>query len=110
MEPTEITGPSAEQATQAVHAVFATFYEALTSYAINNAGQGPEELEVLVIPDENGHSYLRERTLPSDPWGRPYLYSTTGSGFNFELSTLGADGVEGGTGPNADIVMDQDSF
>ena len=39
--------------------------------------------------------------LKTDPWGSPYLYEKNGS--NFTLMSLGADGVEGGEGPDADI-------
>lgn len=43
------------------------------------------------------------KKLPNDPWGRPYLYATPGQHGAFDISTLGADGVPGGTGENADI-------
>lgn len=48
--------------------------------------------------------YLR-RALPSDPWGRPYLYETPGPGsFAFVVRSHGADGSPGGQGPDADIA------
>ncbi|MBF0340573.1 MAG: type II secretion system major pseudopilin GspG [Magnetococcales bacterium] len=40
---------------------------------------------------------------PKDPWGRPYLYLRPGAHGEFDLYTLGADGVEGGEEANADI-------
>lgn len=40
---------------------------------------------------------------PRDPWGRAYLYLRPGVHGEFDLYTLGADGVEGGDGDNADI-------
>lgn len=43
---------------------------------------------------------------PSDPWGHPYRYEpppTPGAG-RFILESLGADGAEGGTGVDEDIV------
>ncbi|MBF0213614.1 MAG: type II secretion system major pseudopilin GspG [Magnetococcales bacterium] len=40
---------------------------------------------------------------PKDPWGRPYLYLRPGARGEFDLYTLGADGVEGGEGDNADV-------
>jgi general secretion pathway protein G len=43
------------------------------------------------------------KKLPNDPWGRPYLYAAPGEHGAFDISTLGADGVPGGTGENADI-------
>ncbi len=45
----------------------------------------------------------------TDPWGRPYLYERSGLGGvaqEFRLYTLGADGVPGGTGKDADVSSD----
>jgi general secretion pathway protein G len=49
--------------------------------------------------------YLR-KTVPLDPWQRPYVYRAPGteSGTGFDLQSLGADGQAGGEGENADIV------
>ena len=47
--------------------------------------------------------YLR-KDLPMDPWGRPYSYRFPGEHSDFDLMSLGADGQEGGSGDNADIV------
>jgi len=38
-----------------------------------------------------------------DPWGKPYLYLSPGLHGEIDVYTLGADGVQGGTGKNADI-------
>ena len=44
------------------------------------------------------------RTLPDDPWGRPYQLAVPGSdGVPFEVYSLGADGAPGGEDENADI-------
>jgi general secretion pathway protein G len=43
------------------------------------------------------------KKLPNDPWGRPYLYTVPGRNGPFDIASLGADGVEGGDGENADI-------
>lgn len=42
-------------------------------------------------------------TLPNDPWGNPYIYVSPGETAAFDLMSLGADGVAGGDGINADI-------
>lgn len=48
--------------------------------------------------------YLK-KTLPNDPWGRPYLYRSPGeSGRDYDLFSLGADGQLGGTGENIDVT------
>ena len=44
------------------------------------------------------------RTLPDDPWGRPYQLAVPGNdGAPFEVYSLGADGAPGGEDENADI-------
>jgi general secretion pathway protein G len=42
-------------------------------------------------------------TLPTDPWGNAYVYLMPGPSGPYELISLGADGVVGGDGVNADI-------
>ena len=42
--------------------------------------------------------------IPTDPWGNPYVYVSPGQKTPFEIMSLGADGLEGGEGENADIV------
>lgn len=46
--------------------------------------------------------YLK-RSLPLDPWGRPYLYKQPGVHGEVDLSSLGRDGTPGGEGDSADI-------
>ncbi len=41
--------------------------------------------------------------LPKDPWGQDYQYLQPGVHDEFDIFTLGADGVSGGEGLNADI-------
>ncbi len=45
--------------------------------------------------------YLAE--VPLDPWGRPYLYLSPGEHGEVDIYTLGADGLSGGDGQNADF-------
>jgi general secretion pathway protein G len=47
--------------------------------------------------------YLK-KTLPNDPWGRPYVYRASGAGGDFEVISLGRDGKAGGSGEDADIT------
>ncbi|MFQ5765780.1 MAG: type II secretion system major pseudopilin GspG [Rhodospirillales bacterium] len=48
--------------------------------------------------------YIDGNEVPTDPWERPYLYErSAGGGGRFNLTTLGADGVQGGEGEDADI-------
>lgn len=41
--------------------------------------------------------------MPVDPWGQPYQYLSPGVRGDFDVFTYGADGVQGGTGPDADL-------
>lgn len=42
-------------------------------------------------------------TLPLDPWGNPYTLSVASDG-QAEVSSLGADGQQGGDGNEQDLV------
>jgi general secretion pathway protein G len=48
--------------------------------------------------------YLDKRTLPKDPWGREYEYRAPGQYGDFDLYSLGADGMEGGEDDSADVT------
>lgn len=68
--------------------------EQLTALLQNNAN----------IPGWRG-PYLRRDNVLKDPWGRAYLYQSRDEGGSFNLSSLGADGAQGGTDDNADIAV-----
>ncbi|AEF99349.1 general secretion pathway protein G [Methylomonas methanica MC09] len=42
--------------------------------------------------------------VPTDAWGKPYMYLKPGVHGEYDLYSFGADGVEGGEEANADIV------
>lgn len=46
--------------------------------------------------------YLR-KTVPLDPWGRPYMYRMPGTNGDFDLVSYGKDGRPGGSGEDADL-------
>lgn len=46
--------------------------------------------------------YLKKK-VDKDPWGNSYVYRSPGEKSDYEISSLGADGKEGGTGDDADI-------
>jgi general secretion pathway protein G len=49
--------------------------------------------------------YWKTATVPKDPWGHDYKYTSPGThGTAYDIVSLGADGAEGGEGPNAHIV------
>jgi general secretion pathway protein G len=43
------------------------------------------------------------KSLPTDPWGREYLYLNPGQHGEVDVFTYGAEGQPGGTGINAEI-------
>lgn len=47
--------------------------------------------------------YLRGNDVPADPWNGAYIYRSPGQGRPYEITSLGSDGSEGGTGNAADI-------
>ena len=73
-----------------------------------DVGRLPSSLGELVNPPTEGSSskwqeggYLKGTSVPKDPWGREFVYRA--SSRRFEILSLGADGVEGGAGVDADI-------
>ena len=83
--------------------------QALKLYKLDNqrfptAEQGLQSL--LTKPTSppvpvNWKSYLDK--LPTDPWGRAYLYINPGLKGEVDVMSFGADGQAGGEGNNADI-------
>ena len=85
------------------------FEKALDTYRLD-VGRYPsteQGLAVLVArpqsePKWNG-PYL-QKTVPPDPWGKPYQYKSPGEHGEFDLWSFGKDGQPGGTGEAADII------
>lgn len=44
------------------------------------------------------------KELPADPWGNPYEYRCPGEHEEYDIISLGADGIPGGEGEDTDIV------
>ena len=98
---------------QKVVADFSTISTALKLYRLDNFSYPTSEqgLEALVnkpsidpLPTNwKKGGYLEES--PKDPWGRPYLYLSPAefSEHDFDLYSLGADGITGGEEQNADL-------
>lgn len=57
----------------------------------------PQNLERWAGP------YLK-KTVPNDPWGRPYVYKAPGEHGDYDLQSYGADGQPGGDGEAADVT------
>ena len=83
--------------------------QALNDYKLDT-GKYPDSDEGLQILVENTANvekwdgpYIKP-AVPKDPWGNDYNYVCPGEHGEFDLSSYGADGVEGGEGENADIT------
>jgi len=66
-----------------------------------------EGLQALIsapagVANWNG-PYWKKSSVPKDPWGNEYKYASPASNAPYEIISLGADGKEGGDGPNKDI-------
>ena len=96
---------------QKVQADFKSIETALKIYRLDNYLYPTTEqgLEALVTssslePEPRNFKqggYLAE--LPMDPWGRAYLYLSPGEYREADIYSMGADGLPGGEGQNADI-------
>ena len=78
----------------------------LDNYAYPTTDQGLEALVEKPTSDPvpanwKQGGYLHK--LNKDPWQRDYLYLNPGEHGEIDIYSLGADGVEGGEGVNADI-------
>ncbi|MFZ6640821.1 type II secretion system major pseudopilin GspG [Undibacterium sp. TC4M20W] len=84
------------------------FEKALDTYRID-VGRFPTTEEGLAGLLENPSAntkwngpYLK-KSIPVDPWGRPYRYLSPAKDKDFEIISYGKDGQAGGTGDDADI-------
>jgi len=100
-----------EARVQKAYADFKSIETALKIYRLDNyvyptTEQGLEALVEASSLDPEPRNfktggYLQE--VPLDPWGRPYLYLSPGENGEIDIYSLGADGLSGGEGQNADI-------
>ena len=98
---------------QKARADFSSLQTALKLYRIDNftyptTEQGLEALvtkpSIAPIPrNYKASGYID--SLNKDPWGNDYQYMSPGEGHEYDIYSLGADGVSGGEGQNADISV-----
>jgi len=98
---------------QKARADFKTLQTALKLYRIDNFNypsteQGLESLvtkpSIAPVP-RNYKSNGYVETLPRDPWGNEYQYMSPGEAHEYDIYSLGADGVSGGEEQNADLTV-----
>ena len=88
-----------------------SFSTALENYAIDvgNYPSTEEGLEALWRTADSVENwsgpYVSDATF-DDPWGNPYIYLSPGNhyGYDYDLSSYGKDGKEGGDSYNADVT------
>ena len=63
------------------------------------------EMPVTEPPLKNWRQggYLEKDKVPKDPWDNDFIYLSPGAHGDYDLSSLGADGAEGGEGKDKDI-------
>ena len=94
---------------QAALAQIELFEKALDQYRLDlqrypSAEQGLAALRARPDADPRWRGPYLKRALPADPWGRPYRYERPGpQGREYRVYSLGADGVPGGSGEDADL-------
>ena len=79
--------------------------DAISHYMASNFGHVPESLEALLSRGGEGSGFLSADQLPTDPWNRPYVYLPPLAGAPYNIRCLGRDGMEGGSGEDADIDL-----
>lgn len=100
-----------EARVQKVQADFKAIETALKIYRLDNYVYPTTEQGLQALVEKSSldpeprnfkdGGYLQE--LPLDPWGRAYLYLSPGEHGEVDIYSLGADGLSGGEGQNADI-------
>ena len=109
-----IVGQTDKARYEATRAQMRILEDALKRYKLDNSVFPTTEqgLEALVRRPTSGvlprgwpeGGYLDKQEIPRDPWGNAYIYISPGQHSpDYDIKSLGADGMEGGDGYNADI-------
>ncbi|MDH0304963.1 MULTISPECIES: type II secretion system major pseudopilin GspG [unclassified Pseudomonas] len=96
---------------QKVMADLATLEQALDMYRLDNLRFPSNEQGLAALANKPTQEPLPRswrsdgyiRRLPEDPWGTPYQYRMPGEHGRVDVYSLGADGVPGGEGLDADL-------
>lgn len=97
--------------TKAAKAQIEMIGSALDSYRLDIGRYPTSEQGILVLwekPENEADAvkwrgpYLKKK-VDKDAWGHEYAYKAPGAHGEYDLSSYGADGKEGGTGEDADV-------
>ncbi len=86
-----------------------SFSQALDQYRLDvgtypSTEQGLPALRAAPAQSTRWQGPYLKRDIPTDPWGRAYVYRAPGQHGDYDLSSLGSDGQQGGTGEAADVT------
>ncbi len=98
-------GPELTEREKQVKADLEALRDAITRYVPSHQGRAPDELADLLSRGGETRGFLVDDELPQDPWERPYLYHPPSGTEPYNIRCLGRDGLEGGTGEDADIDL-----
>jgi general secretion pathway protein G len=96
--------------TQVTKAQIESFEKGLDQYRIDTGHyptteQGLVALFAAPASEANWHGPYLKKGIPADPWNHAYVYRAPGSeGREYEIISYGANGTQGGTDEDADIV------
>lgn len=111
---TQLLGEAEKAKADATKIQIKSLESALDLYRLHNSTYPSSEqgLQALLTRPEVGRipkgwqgPYLKANSLPTDSWNNPFIYISDGR--SVEISSLGADGAEGGTELDADISNKQ---
>jgi general secretion pathway protein G len=85
------------------------FDKALAQYRLDvghypTTEQGLNALTARPSGEQKWDGPYLAKNAPPDPWGKPYIYKIPGQHGEYDLYSLGKDGVPGGTADAADIT------
>ncbi len=74
-----------------------------------DVGKYPDKMDDLITQPSDARNwdgpYLKEKSIPRDPWGKPFVYLKPGEGGRpYDVVSLGRDGTPGGQGYDGDII------
>jgi general secretion pathway protein G len=95
--------------TKAARAQLDALGKALDQYRLDVGHYPSSEQGLAALNTRPGNESLwsgpyLQKTVPNDPWGKPYQYKSPGEHGDFDLFSYGKDGQPGGTAEAADIV------
>jgi general secretion pathway protein G len=104
----KVFGQIGKSETKIAKAQIEAIVKGLEQYRIDagrypSADQGLAALMVAPAGEAKWAGPYMAKSLPQDPWGRPYLYRMPGERGDFDVLSLGRDAQPGGQGDDADV-------